>query len=166
MDATIKNITNDSITFSAPNAWSGLSWTYFLEPSQTYTAFFKTDLTTDQVRAYVRFPNGNLSSTIGGSHSFSFTTDSTGKIQFTMESVTGTEEDIVVSDIQIEKGSTATSYEPYQSSTVTTGKLPLTSDMIEQGSFYDSFELNTQTYEYIKVPSTADDFYVDRIRSK
>ena len=68
--------------------------------------------------------------------------------------------------VQIEEGSTATTYEPYKSSTLTTGKLPLTSDMIEQGSFFDSFELNTQTYEYIKVPSTNTDFYTNRIRSK
>lgn len=68
--------------------------------------------------------------------------------------------------LQLEKGSTATSYEPYQSSTLTCGAIPLDSSMIEQGSFFDSFELNTQTYEYIKVPSTNTDFYTNRIRSK
>lgn len=73
---------------------------------------------------------------------------------------------VTFKDIQIEEGSTSTSYEPYQSSTLTCGKINLDSSMIEQGSFYDSYELNTQTYQYIKVPSTADDFYVDRIRSK
>lgn len=71
-----------------------------------------------------------------------------------------------VSNIQLEEGSTATSYEPYKSSTLTTSKLPLTPDMIEQGSFFDSFDFNTQTYEYIKVPSTNTDFYANRIRSK
>ena len=69
-------------------------------------------------------------------------------------------------EIQLTYGTQVTPYEPYQSSTLTCGKMNLDGSMIEQGSFYDSFELNTQTYQYIKVPSTADDFYVDRIRSK
>ena len=79
----------------------------FLEPNQEYTVSFKTDLTITQLKGYMRFPNTNENAT-GGSHKFSFRTDSTGKIQFTIESTTASEADIAVSDVQIEKGSAAT----------------------------------------------------------
>ena len=118
LGAVVKNITNNSITFTAPQTWAGLSWVCFLEPNQEYTVSFKTDLTTAQLRGYMRFPNTNTNAT-GGFHSFSFTTDSTGEIQFTIESTTASEADITVSDVQIEKGSAATSYEPFKSNILT-----------------------------------------------
>ena len=118
LGATVKNITDNSITFTAPQAWAGLSWVCFLEPNQEYTVSFKTDLTITQLKGYVRFPNTNENAT-GGSHKFSFRTDSTGKIQFTIESTTASEADITVSDVQIEKGSAATSYEPYKTNILT-----------------------------------------------
>ena len=43
LGATVKNITNNSITFTAPQPWAGLSWVCFLEPNQEYTVSFKTD---------------------------------------------------------------------------------------------------------------------------
>ena len=118
LGAVVKNITNNSITFTAPQPWAGLSWVCFLEPNQEYTVSFKTDLTIAQLKGYVRFPNTNQNAT-GGSHKFSFRTDSTGKIQFTIESTTASEADITVSDVQIEKGSAATPYEPYKSNILT-----------------------------------------------
>ena len=139
LGAVVKNITNNSITFTAPQPWAGLSWVCFLEPNQEYTVSFKTDLTIAQLKGYVRFPNTNQNAT-GGSHKFSFRTDSTGKIQFTIESTTASEADITVSDVQIEKGSAATPYEPYKSNILTVNEdVTLRSD----GNICDELNLLT-----------------------
>lgn len=160
LGAIVKNITNNSITFTTPQAWAGLSWIYFLEPKQRYTVSFKTDLEIAQLKGYMRFPNIDTNAT-GGSHSFSFTTDSTGKIQFTIESTTASEEGITVSDIQIEKGSVATPYEPYKSNILTTTSKNLFDMNRPYDVITDSQATVVQDTNQITVSSAESGIYVN-----
>lgn len=114
---TFVGSTDNSITFTTTEAWGGLVYDFFLKPNQTYHISFDSPQTSSELKGFIRLLNTS-SSTIGGQKSYSFTTDSTGRVRFTLETTTALE-NVTVSNIQIEEGSVATPYEPYKTNILT-----------------------------------------------
>lgn len=115
---TFVDSTDNSITFTTTEAWGGLVYDFYLKPNQTYHISFDSPQTSSEIKGFIRLLNTS-SSTIGGSKSYSFTTDSTGRVRLTFETTTALE-NVTVSNIQIEEGDIKTSYEPYKSNILTT----------------------------------------------
>ena len=122
MNATITNLQENSITFDTKDVWAGLVQDVTLIPNTQYTLSCITS--TNIIKPYIRhvLVGGGFSGAEGGRNTFSFTTNETGKISISFEN--GDMENpnktgLTVSNIQLEKGSTATSCEPYKTNILT-----------------------------------------------
>ena len=115
---TFVDSTDNSITFTTTEAWGGLVYDFYLKPNQSYHISFESPQTSSEIQGFIRLLNTS-SSTIGGSKSYSFTTDSSGSVRLTFETTTALE-NVTVSNIQIEEGDIKTSYEPYKSNILST----------------------------------------------
>lgn len=135
---TFVGSTNDSITFTTTEAWGGIFYDFYLKPSQTYYVSFDSPQTSSELKCFVRLLNTS-SSTIGGSKSYSFTTDSTGKVRFSFET-TSALENATVSNVQIEEGTQASPYEPHKSNILST---PSDLELRGIGDVQDTLDLLT-----------------------
>ena len=70
----------------------------------------------------------------------------------------------IVNGVQIEEGTTVTSFESYKTNILSCQPTPLSQSMFEQGSFSESTPYNTQPYENVKLNSGQ--HYGTRIRVK
>lgn len=138
---TFVGSTDNSITFTTTKGWGGLLYDFYLKPNQTYHVSFDSPQSTSEIRGFVRLLNTS-SSTIGGSKSYSFTTDSTGSVRFTIETPDAIEK-ATVSNIQIEEGDIKTPYEPYKSNILSTSEEII---LREVGGVRDSYDALTGEY--------------------
>ena len=106
-----QNVVKDgeSFTFDAVEAWGGIGFDETkLKPNTNYAFKFETN---KDVVGYIRITGKENQ---GGKKEFTFTTDETGLIALTIESKTA-QSSVTISNIQIEEGSSVTTYELYKS---------------------------------------------------
>lgn len=108
----IKN--DDSFTLDITEGWGGIQFKDLkLKPNTNYTFKFETNKST-----VIGFAKISGQENQGGKTEFTFTTDNTGLITLTIEARNPTSS-IILSNIQLEEGDIATTYEPYKSNILT-----------------------------------------------
>ena len=111
----IKN--DDSFTLDITEGWGGIQFKDLkLKPNTNYTFKFETNKST-----VIAFAKNSGQENQGGKTEFTFTTGNTGLITLSIEATNPTSS-IILSNIQLEEGDIATTYEPYQSNILTSPK--------------------------------------------
>ena len=109
----IKN--DDSFTLDITEGWGGIQFKDLkLKPNTNYTFKFETNKST-----VIGFAKISGQENQGGKTEFTFTTDNTGLITLTIEAKSPTSS-ITLSNIQLEEGDIATTYEHYKSNILST----------------------------------------------
>lgn len=106
----------NSITFNAPNDWAGVFVNLSLKPNTEYHISYECQ-NDNTIKTIIRYLNDDetlTGATYGGENNFSFMTKDNGKVRVSIESNT-IQDNIVLKNIQLEEGSSATPYEPYKS---------------------------------------------------
>ena len=108
----IKN--DDSFTLDITEGWGGIQFKDLkLKPNTNYTFKFETNKST-----VIAFAKNSGQENQGGKTEFTFTTGNTGLITLSIEAKNPTSS-IILSNIQLEEGDIATTYEPYKSNILT-----------------------------------------------
>lgn len=116
-NAEILSCNANSIVFNAPNDWAGVCVDLNLKPNTEYHISYECQKD-NSIKTIIRYLNddGTLTGTdYGGEDNFSFMTKDNGKVRVSIES-NKPQDNIVLKNIQLEQGSTATPYEPHKSS--------------------------------------------------
>lgn len=117
----VSNQTNESVTLTAQNATYSCLHLYYNLKAGTYTASTKATSSDSYVPRVAMYKSGvNIVSGINSttSKTFTLTEDALIDIRFFASSETASTRTVTFSDFQLELGSTATTYEPYQGQTL------------------------------------------------